>query len=106
MRQPEFIVKVRHPLPEHSEDIFYHLNVKYASYTPTLTFIFRLTLRERLPKTYPAVACPNFAIQKPIQGFNTDHVTRLGAAIHHESQKYRGSEMVFQVRSKHSSIDK
>ncbi|KAF7974176.1 hypothetical protein HWV62_13309 [Athelia sp. TMB] len=78
MRQPEFIIKVRHPVPEHSEEIFYHLNVKF-------------------PKTYPKVACPHFAIQKPIQGFNTDHITRLGAAIHHESQKYRGSEMVFQI---------
>ncbi|KAH9943970.1 hypothetical protein B0H21DRAFT_747282 [Amylocystis lapponica] len=77
-RLPEFVIKVSHPDPEHAEKIFFHLHTKF-------------------PKTYPTIACPTFTIQQPIRGLKTHEVTKLSSAIHAESQRNRGSEMVFQV---------
>ena len=51
----------------------------------------------RFPKTYPALACPIFTIQKPTLGLNNEQIMRLSSAIHAEAQKQRGIEMVFQV---------
>lgn len=51
----------------------------------------------RLPKTYPTLACPTFAIQKPIKGLTNEQVTRLSNEITREAQRCRGSEMIFQV---------
>jgi translation initiation factor 2-alpha kinase 4 len=55
----------------------------------------------RLPKTYPTLATPVFAIQKPTRGINHDHELALQKAVHAEAQRLRGSEMVFQVRNTH-----
>ncbi|OCH91731.1 Serine/threonine-protein kinase [Obba rivulosa] len=77
-RLPEFIIRVSHPEPEHADKIYFHLHIKF-------------------PKTYPAIACPMFTIQQPIQGLKADHISKLSSAIHAEAQRNRGSEMVFQV---------
>ncbi|KAF9457367.1 kinase-like domain-containing protein [Collybia nuda] len=77
-RLPEFIIRVPHPEPTHATKINFYLNVKF-------------------PKTYPSLACPTFTIQKPIEGLNNDQVTKLSHEIVSEAQKYRGSEMVFQI---------
>ena len=44
----------------------------------------------RLPKTYPVLVC--FALQKPAK------VSRLEQVVNDETQKQRGSEIVFTVR--------
>lgn len=52
----------------------------------------------RFPKTYPRLACPTFAIEKPIKGLNDGQVAKLSHEINVEAQKLRGFEMVFSVR--------
>ncbi|KAG5719281.1 Serine/threonine-protein kinase gcn2 [Termitomyces sp. T112] len=76
-RLPEFTIRVTHPF--HGK-ISFHLNVK-------------------LPKTYPALACPIFTLQKPIEGLRDDDVTTLSHKITSEAQKNRGTEMVFEIVS-------
>ncbi|KAG2365174.1 kinase-like domain-containing protein [Suillus spraguei] len=76
-RLPEFIIKVTHPDPIHASKVYFHLHTK-------------------LPKTYPTLATPAFAIQKP-RGISHDHEITLQKAIHAEAQMLRGSEMVFQI---------
>ncbi|KAL6299472.1 kinase-like domain-containing protein [Sparassis latifolia] len=77
-RLPEFIIKVRHPEPDHADQLYFHLHVKF-------------------PKTYPVIACPTFTIQQPIRGLKTDQTTKLTSAIHAESLRNKGAEMVFQI---------
>ncbi|KAJ3566582.1 hypothetical protein NP233_g6910 [Leucocoprinus birnbaumii] len=77
-RVPEFIIRVHHPDPEHAPKVAFSLNVRF-------------------PKTYPTLACPTFAIQKPTKCITPDQVTKLTQAITREAQKCRGSEMVFQI---------
>lgn len=57
-----------------------------------------MLIHYRFPKTYPALACPTFTIQRPIVGLKPHEVTKLSNAIHAEAQKNKGSEIVFQVR--------
>ncbi|KAH9923827.1 uncharacterized protein B0H18DRAFT_1013542 [Fomitopsis serialis] len=77
-RLPEFIIKVSHPDPEHTDKIYFHLHTKF-------------------PKTYPTIACPTFTIQQPIHGLKTNDITQLSNTIHAEAQKQKGEEMVFQI---------
>lgn len=51
----------------------------------------------RLPKTYPALACPTFTIQRPIVGIKPHEVTKLSNAIHAEAQSHKGDQVIFQV---------
>ncbi|KAF8883813.1 hypothetical protein BD779DRAFT_1674349 [Infundibulicybe gibba] len=80
VRQPEFIIRIRHPDPNHAASIFLNLHVKF-------------------PKTYPSLAFPMFTIQKPIGGLNNEQITKLAQAIHVEVRASQGSEMVFQIAS-------
>ncbi|KAG6890525.1 hypothetical protein C0995_007725 [Termitomyces sp. Mi166 len=50
-------------------------------------------------KTYPALACPIFTIQKPIAGLKDDDVAILSHKITSEAQKNRGTEMIFEIVS-------
>jgi translation initiation factor 2-alpha kinase 4 len=76
-RLPEFIIKVVHPDPLHVHKVYFHLYTKF-------------------PKTYPTLATPIFAVQRPIRGLSHDVEVALSKAIQAEAQKLRGSEMVFQ----------
>ncbi|KDQ25175.1 hypothetical protein PLEOSDRAFT_1066383 [Pleurotus ostreatus PC15] len=77
-RLPEFIIKVSHP--SCPSKVNFQLNVKYV-----------------LPRTYPAVASPTLAIQKPVYGLTHEQVTKLTQALHEEMQKHRGLEMIMEL---------
>ncbi|EIW85919.1 hypothetical protein CONPUDRAFT_114006 [Coniophora puteana RWD-64-598 SS2] len=77
-RQPEFIIKVSHPDPVHASKVFFYLHVK-------------------LPKTYPTLATPIFAIQKHSKGIPNVAESSIIKFINAEAAKLRGGEMVFQV---------
>ncbi|TRM58463.1 hypothetical protein BD626DRAFT_573474 [Schizophyllum amplum] len=77
---PEFSIRVRHPDSDHGDNIFFQLHVRF-------------------PKTYPALVCPIFTIQKPMSGITNDQVTKLNRALHAEAQANKGTEMVFQIAS-------
>lgn len=51
----------------------------------------------RFPKTYPVLACPTFRVEQA-NGLTKAQVAKLEHAIQQEAQKYKGQEMVFQVR--------
>lgn len=52
----------------------------------------------RFPKTYPTLTCPTFAVDKPINGITDAQATTLLRSINAEAQRFKGSEMVFDVR--------
>ncbi|PPQ64064.1 hypothetical protein CVT24_008877 [Panaeolus cyanescens] len=77
-RLHEFIIRVAHPDTTHESKVYLNLRVKF-------------------PKTYPRLACPTFAIEKPIKGINDGQVAKLSHEINVEAQKLRGFEMVFSI---------
>ncbi|TDL16229.1 Serine/threonine-protein kinase [Rickenella mellea] len=77
VRQPEFIITVRHPEAQHASRVLFHLLVKF-------------------PKTYPAKAPPIFTVQRPT-GISPDLITQLSNAVHNEALGNQGSEMVLQI---------
>lgn len=81
------------------QDILPHIHqVRNLLYiTPTVFYNLHTPRLKRLPKTYPELACPIFTIQDPMSGMSGERVMRLSQAIRSESQKNKGSEMVFHV---------
>lgn len=92
-RLPEFLIRITHA---DSSKVNLHLHIKsvFSPLPPVYEYPYRI---HRFPKTYPRLACPIFTIEKPLQGLTNEHVTRLSHAIVGEAQKFKGSEMVFQV---------
>lgn len=68
---------------------------------PTHGILLTLVVPCSFPKTYPVLACPTFRVEQAI-GLNRAQSTKLEHAIQQEAQKYKGQEMVFQVRSRYS----
>ncbi|KAL1746128.1 hypothetical protein HDZ31DRAFT_81443 [Schizophyllum fasciatum] len=77
---PEFTIRVRHPDPNHADQVFFNLHVKF-------------------PKTYPALVCPIFTFEGPMRGITNEQYTKLNRALHAEAQAHKGTEMVFQIAS-------
>ncbi|KAF5320234.1 hypothetical protein D9611_011377 [Ephemerocybe angulata] len=75
-RLHEFIIRITNP--EYPDKVSLDLHVKF-------------------PKTYPALACATFTIQKPAKGLSSDQISRLQQYINGEAQKERGTEMVFTI---------
>lgn len=95
MHLREFNIKISHPDPHHSSNVFVHLNTKCVR--PLFISAFPLNVLSRFPKTYPEKACPIFTLQQPMKGLSSDRVTKLTHTINMESQKKRGAEMVLEV---------
>lgn len=75
-RLPEFIIRVRHPDPEHASKIYFNLHVKF-------------------PKTYPTLAPPILTVQQQYAGLKPQHIAKLSSVIHAETQKLKDTETVF-----------
>ena len=97
-RLPEFLIRVPHSDPNYASKIYFHLHTKWDPERLARTFVVDFFLKSRFPKTYPTIACPTFTIRDPSKGLTNDQITKLTLAVRAEAQKYRGSEMVFQVR--------
>ncbi|EKM52933.1 uncharacterized protein PHACADRAFT_259100 [Phanerochaete carnosa HHB-10118-sp] len=75
-RLPEFIIRVRHPDPEHASKIFFNLHVKF-------------------PKTYPTLAPPILTVQQQYAGLKPHEIAKISAVILSETQKLKDTETVF-----------
>ncbi len=69
-------------------------------YLPTHGILLTLVVTHSFPKTYPVLACPTFRVEQAI-GLNKAQAAKLEHAIQQEAQKYKGQEMVFQVRNRY-----
>lgn len=95
-RLPEFIIRIRHPEPEHATNVHFDLNIKYVGLHMMHGSLNRLCLA-RLPKGYPKLTVPVFAIHAPTPGVKPSQLPTLSNAIHARVQHMRDVEMVFDV---------